>query len=159
MKHILVAYFSCSGVTRKTAELIADATGGVLYEIKPEIPYTVADLDWTNSVSRSSKESKDASSRPAIAGKPVGLAAYDTVFLGFPIWWYTAPQIIRTFLESQDFSGKTVVVFATSGSSGIGNTVSDLRPSCGESTVWKPGKLLNHATKQMIAGWISELGL
>ena len=111
----LVVYFSCSGVTKKTAELLSDVAGADLFEIRPEVPYTKADLDWMDKKSRSTVEMNDPSSRPAIADKVEHMEQYDTVYVGFPIWWYVAPTIINTFLESYDFSGKTVIPFATSG--------------------------------------------
>ena len=112
MRKKLVAYFSASGVTKKAAEALAEAVGADLYEIKPEVPYTRADLDWMDKKSRSTLEMNDPASRPAIAGKVSGMDAYSVVFVGFPIWWYTAPSIIKTFLESYDFAGKTVIPFA-----------------------------------------------
>jgi len=118
----LVAYFSCSGVTKKTAELLSDVAGADLFEIRPEVPYTKADLDWMDKKSRSTVEMNDPSYRPAIADKVEHMEQYDTVYVGFPIWWYVAPTIINTFLESYDFSGKTVIPFATSGGSGMGKT-------------------------------------
>lgn len=119
-KKVLVAFFSCSGVTKNVAQTIADAAGADLYEIKPKVPYTAADLNWMDKKSRSSVEMKDPSSRPAIEGKVTNMDEYDIVFLGFPIWWYVAPTIINTFLESYDFSEKTIILFATSGGSGFG---------------------------------------
>ena len=118
----LVVYFSCSGVTKKTAELLSDMAGADLFEIRPEVPYTKADLDWMDKKSRSTVEMNDPSYRPAIADKVEHMEQYDTVYVGFPIWWYVAPTIINTFLESYDFSGKTVIPFATSGGSGMGKT-------------------------------------
>ena len=158
-KKTLVAFFSCSGTTRRAAQLVAEATDADLYEIKPEIPYTQADLDWTNKKSRSTVEMNDLSSRPAISSKVENMDVYDTVFVGFPIWWYVAPTIINTFLESYDFSGKTVIPFATSGGSGLGETEKKLRPSCSGSTNWKTGKLLNRGDKASLKAWIEELGL
>lgn len=129
MAKTLVAYFSASGITKNVAEKVARAANADLYEIKPEIPYTDADLNWQNSKSRSSVEMNDHPEfRPAIAGKVENLAQYDTVLVGFPIWWYVAPTIINTFLESYDFSGKKIVLFATSGSSGMGRTMDALEP-------------------------------
>ncbi|MDU2694527.1 MAG: flavodoxin, partial [Intestinibacter bartlettii] len=119
----LVTYFSASGVTKKVAEKLAEAAGADLFEIKPEVAYTEADLNWMDKKSRSSIEMNDKSFRPAIAEKCNNMADYDVVYIGFPIWWYVAPTIINTFLESYDFSGKTIVLFATSGGSGFGNTV------------------------------------
>ena len=130
MSKKLVAYFSASGVTEKMAKTLAEVTGADLFEIQPVVPYTTADLDWMNKKSRSSVEMNDPTFRPAIAGKLEGMDQYDLVFVGFPIWWYVAPTIINTFLESYDFSGKTIVPFATSGGSGMGNTNEKLAPSC-----------------------------
>ena len=129
MNKSLVAYFSASGVTKGVAVKLAKVINGDLYEIKPEQPYTSDDLNWMNKNSRSSIEMKDKSSRPAISGRIDNMEDYDIVYIGFPIWWYVAPTIINTFLESYDFSGKTVIPFATSGGSGLGNTVSELKTS------------------------------
>ena len=137
----LVAYFSASGTTEGVAKKVAEAAGADLFEIKPEVPYTNADLNWMDKKSRSTIEMKDPKSRPAIAGKVADMAQYDTVFVGFPIWWYQAPRIIQTFLESADFSGKTVIPFATSGSSGMGKTNSILKAVC-PAAAWLPGKSL-----------------
>jgi len=128
MGKTLVAYFSCSGVTGQLAKTLASLTGGDLYKIEPTVPYTNADLNWRDSGSRSTIEMKDKKSRPAIEGKVNCMENYDTVFVGFPIWWYATPTIINTFLESYDFSGKTVIPFATSGSSGMGDTDKRLHP-------------------------------
>ena len=128
MQKVLVAYFSCSGVTKKLAQTLAGVVKGDLYEITPAQPYTAADLNWQDKNSRSSVEMRDKSSRPAISGSVKDFAQYDTVFVGFPIWWYVAPTIINTFLESEDFSGKTVIPFATSGGSGVGDTDKYLHP-------------------------------
>ena len=141
MSKVLVAYFSATGTTAGAAKRLADAVKGDLFEIKPAVPYTASDLDWTDKHSRSTLEHKDAASRPAIR-QAANTDGYDTIFLGFPIWWYTAPQIIRTYLESGDFAGKTVVPFATSGGSELGGTVEDLRPSAPAAN-WKPGRMLN----------------
>ena len=122
MSRKLVAYFSASGVTAKVAETLSEAIGADLYEIEPEVPYTKEALDWTDKQSRSTIEMNDPASRPAIAGKRDNMDDYDTVFVGFPIWWYVAPHIINTFLESYDLTGKTIVPFATSGGSGMGET-------------------------------------
>jgi len=132
-KKVLVAYFSATGTTKKVAENLAKATGGDLYEIKPLKPYTKADLDWTNDKSRSSVEMKDHKSRPEMVSDDFSVAGYDTVFLGFPIWWYIAPTIVNTFLEKHDFSGKTIILFATSGGSGLGKTTDNLKPSVSDS--------------------------
>ena len=142
MSRKLVAYFSASGVTAKLAETLSESIGADLYAIEPEVPYTKADLNWMNKNSRSSVEMKDPASRPAIAGKRDNMDEYDTIFVGFPIWWYVAPTIINTFLESYDFAGKTIIPFATSGGSGMGKTNEKLQPSCPgaklmEGKVWK----------------------
>lgn len=151
----LVAYFSASGQTAKLAKTLAGVTGGDLFEIAPETAYTAADLDWMDKKSRSTIEMKDPESRPAIAGKVADMAQYDTVFVGFPIWWYQAPRIIETFLESYDFSGKTVIPFATSGGSGIGGAEKSLREHCPRAD-WKRGRLVNSGA----AAWArSALGL
>jgi flavodoxin len=156
----LVAYFSASGVTAALAKTLAEAAGAGLYEIKPEVPYTKADLDWRDKESRSTIEMQDPSSRPAIAGKDANIADYDVVFVGFPIWWYVAPTIINTFLESYDFSGKIIVPFATSGSSGLGKTIEKLKPSVSGTTILKEGKLLNGGpSKDALAKWIGSLNL
>ena len=142
MSKILVAYFSASGKTAKVAETLAKTAGADLYEIKPEIPYTNADLNWMNKNSRSSDEMSDKSSRPAIADKNADISGYDTILLGFPIWWYVAPTIINTFLENYDFSGKKIVLFATSGGSGFGKTLDGLKGSVSADTEIVEGKLL-----------------
>nr|MBQ4319438.1 NAD(P)H-dependent oxidoreductase [Clostridia bacterium] len=142
MSKKLVAYFSASGVTAKLAETLSEAVGADLYAIEPQVPYTAADLNWRDLNSRSSLEMKDLSSRPAIAGRVDNIDEYDTIFVGFPIWWYVAPTIINTFLESYDLTGKTVIPFATSGGSGMGKTNEKLKDSCPgakllEGKVWK----------------------
>lgn len=130
MSRKLVAYFSASGVTAKVAEKLSEAIGADLYAIEPEVPYTKADLDWMDKKSRSTIEMNNPTSRPAIAGKRDNMNDYDTVFVGFPIWWYVAPTIINTFLESYDLTGKTIIPFATSGGSDMGKTNEKLLPSC-----------------------------
>ena len=142
MSKTLVAYFSASGVTKRAAQNLSKAIGADLYEIKPAVAYTNADLDWRDKGSRSTIEMKNPESRPEIADNNASIENYDRIFLGFPIWWYTAPMIIHTFLESYDFSGKTIVLFATSGGSGFGKTAADLAKSCKNATI-KEGKLLN----------------
>ena len=151
----LVAYFSASGTTKKAAERLANAVGGDLLEIKPAVPYTRADLDWTNNQSRSSVEMRDPQSRPEIASEPVNMDEYDTVYIGFPIWWYVAPTIVDTFLESYDFSGKTVIPFATSGGSGMGKTVEVLKKICPKA-IWKSGGVVNRMTEQELAKWAEK---
>ena len=160
MKKALIAYFSVSGQTEKLAKTLAGVTGGDLFEIKPETAYTAADLNWTDKHSRSTLEMNDESSRPAIAAEVPNMAQYDTVFVGFPIWWYQAPRIIETFLERYDFSGKTVIPFATSGGSGMGKTDSLLKPHCSQQTKWLPGKRLSSSTSAAAAQqWIDSLNL
>ena len=143
MSKRLVAYFSASGKTAEAAKMLAKAANADLYEIKPEIPYTKDDLNWMNKTSRSSLEMSDKASRPALADKNANISGYDTIFLGFPIWWYVAPTIINTFLESYDFSGKKIILFATSGGSGFGKTVDGLKNSVSANTEIIEGKLLN----------------
>ena len=155
MSKKLVAYFSASGTTKEAAERLAKAAGADLFEIKPTIPYTSADLNWMDKESRSSVEMNDPDSRPEIAETMPNMADYDTVFIGFPIWWYVAPHIIHTFLESCDFSGKTLVPFATSGGSGMGKTVDELRKLCPNAD-WKDGKLVNGASDQALAAWAAK---
>ena len=155
MSKKLVAYFSASGVTKRYAEKLANVTGADLFEIKPSVPYTSADLNWQNSNSRSSVEMKNPDSRPEIAEKLSDMDSYDTVFVGFPIWWYVAPTIIDTFLESYDFSGKTVIPFATSGGSGMGKTADVLRIICPAADI-KDGKVLNGMSDKEIAQWANE---
>lgn len=126
MSKKLVAYFSASGNTAALAEKLAKAAGADLYEIKPAVPYTREDLNWQNKQSRSSVEMSDHSSRPALADTMANAAAYDTIYIGFPVWWYIAPTIINSFLESYDLSGKKIILFATSGGSGFGKAVQNL---------------------------------
>ena len=142
MNKTLVAYFSASGVTARAAREIAEAVGADLYEICPAEPYTDADLNWMDKKSRSTVEMNDTACRPAIAEPVANMEQYDTVFLGFPIWWYVEPRIVDTFLESYDFSGKTVIPFATSGGSGIGKAEKSLQQHCPKAS-WKRGKLIN----------------
>ena len=141
-KKILVAYFSASGVTARVAEEIAKATGADLYEIRPAEPYSSADLDWTDKKSRSTIEMNDPSSRPAIANSVQNMEQYDTIFVGFPIWWYVEPRIVDTFLDSYNFSGKKMIPFATSGGSGIGKAEKSLKSHCPDAS-WTKGQLLN----------------
>ena len=157
MKRKLVAYFSASGVTKRAAERLAKTAGADLFEIKPAVPYSQADLDWTNKKSRSSVEMGNPDSRPEIAERLENMEEYDTVFLGFPIWWYVAPTIIDTFLESYDFSGKTIVPFATSGGSGFGRTAEILKPLCSDTAKWLPGKMLNRTSEKEMEEWVSSL--
>ncbi|WP_443724709.1 flavodoxin [Pseudoruminococcus massiliensis] len=148
MSKKLVAYFSASGVTAKLAKRLANAVDADIFEIKPEKPYTTADLDWTNKKSRSSVEMSDKSFRPAVAEKLDNIADYDTIYVGFPIWWYVAPTIINTFLEQYDLTGKTIIPFATSGSSRMGKTNSELAPSC-KGAILKEGKRFEENTDEI----------
>lgn len=158
MSKKLVAYFSASGVTANVAKNLAEAAGADIFEIKPEVPYTDADLNWQDKNSRSSVEMKDKSFRPAIAEGDANIGEYDVVFVGFPIWWYVAPTIINTFLEKYDFSGKTIILFATSGSSSFGKTADELRVSVSETTVIKEGKLLNgNPSVEELKKWVESL--
>ena len=157
MSKRLVAYFSASGVTAKTAKALAEAAEADLYEIQPQIPYTQADLNWMDKKSRSTVEMKDPDSRPAISGSVPGMDQYDVIFLGFPIWWYTAPTIIKTFLESYDMAGKKIVLFATSGGSGLGDTARTLHKVCPKAE-FKGGKLLNgRQSRESLTSWIESL--
>lgn len=159
MGKTLVAYFSASGVTKAVAERIAEVSDSDIYEIKPEIPYTQADLDWRDKTSRSSVEMQNPSSRPAIADKAANIEQYDKIFIGFPIWWYVAPTIVNTFLESYDFSGKTIVLFATSGGSGFGKTAEKLKDSVSADTKIIEGRLFNGSlSNQDIKEWIDSIG-
>ncbi len=155
----LVAYFSASGVTKDAAQVLAKAAQADLYEIQPDIPYTTDDLDWMNKNSRSSVEMKDPSSRPEIAGKMEHMEDYSVIFLGFPIWWYTAPTIIKTFLESYDFAGKKIILFATSGGSGLGSSDQDLSAVCPDADI-KNGKMLNgRVSEEELRQWVESLNL
>ena len=157
-KKVLIAYFSATGTTKKVAENLAKATGGDLYEIKPLKPYTSADLDWTNKQSRSTIEMDNHNSRPEMVNDDFSVAEYDTVFLGFPIWWYIAPTIVNTFLEKHDFSNKTIVLFATSGGSRFGKTVDNLRPSVSNSTKIIEGDILNgNPSVDELKKWVESL--
>lgn len=158
MSKILVAYFSASGVTKNAAEKLAKAANADLFEIKPVRPYTDADLDWTDKKSRSTIEMNDLSSRPEIAKKCENMGSYDVVFVGFPIWWYVEPRIIDTFIDSYDFSGKTVIPFATSGGSGLGKTAENFKKLL-ENVIVKDGKMLTRASKNDVSGWVKSLGL
>ena len=160
MSKKLVAFFSASGVTRKTAQTLAEVVGADTYEIKPETPYKGPDLNWNNSQSRSSVEMNDKTSRPALADKNAKISDYDTIFLGFPIWWYVAPHIINTFLESYDFTGKTIVIFATSGGSSFGNTLAELKPSAPNVAKWIEGKVFRgRVSKDELNDWVKGLGI
>ena len=160
MRKKLVAYFSASGVTAKVADMLADAVGADIYEICPEVPYTKADLNWMDKKSRSTIEMNDRTSRPAIADKNAKVEQYDTIFLGFPIWWYRAPSIINTFLESYNFSGKKIILFATSGGSKFGKTVEELKVSVPVTCEIIEGTLLNgKQTIPAIRNWAEALDI
>ncbi|MDY6047615.1 MAG: flavodoxin [Anaerobutyricum sp.] len=152
----LVAYFSASGTTRKVAEMIASAADADMYEIVPKQPYSKADLNWMDKKSRSSVEMSDKKYRPEIADANAHIDEYDEIILGFPIWWYVAPTIINTFLESYDFSGKKIILFATSGGSGFGNTVSELKISAPDAVIVE-GRVFHKAVKQEIDEWYEEV--
>jgi flavodoxin len=141
-----VAYFSCTGTTERLAKALSAQVGADLYRIEPATPYTPADLNWRDDNSRSSVEMRDPQSRPGVAGEPLDLIEYDVIYLGAPIWWGVPPTIVNTFLETHDFSGKTIVPFVTSGSSGVGETDARLRASCSEQTGWRPATRLDSAT-------------
>ena len=157
MSKKLVAYFSASGTTAAVAKALSEAAGADLYEIKPQTPYTRADLNWQDKKSRSSVDMNNKTHRPPLADKDAHIENYDTIFLGFPIWWYVAPTIINTFLESYDFTGKTIILFATSGGSGFGRTVTGLKDSAPRATI-REGKLLNgRQSKESLAAWVNSL--
>lgn len=157
MSKKLVAYFSASGTTAAVAKTLAETAEADLYEIRPLAPYTRADLDWQDKKSRSSVEMNDKSFRPPLADQDAHVENYDTIFLGFPIWWYTAPTIINTFLESYNFTGKTIILFATSGGSGFGKTSADLKGSAAGAVI-RDGKLLNgRQSKESLAAWVNSL--
>ena len=157
MKKTLVAYFSATGTTAAAAKQLAAAAGADLYEIKPAVPYTKDDLNWMNKKSRSSVEMNDKSSRPELADKSAAISGYDLILVGFPIWWYVAPTIINTFLESYDFAGKKIVLFATSGGSGFGRAVDSLKGSCPGAEIAE-GKLLNRMPDAAeLRKWVESL--
>ena len=158
MKKTLVAYFSASGVTAEAAKKLAKAAGADLYEIKPAVPYTDKDLDWRNEQSRSSVEMRSKASRPALADNNADISQYDTIYLGFPSWWYVAPTIINSFLESYDFSGKTIILFATSGGSGFGSTAKNLKSSVASDTNIIEGKI-NNMSDESLRTWIESLNI
>ena len=158
MSRKLVAYFSASGVTAKAAELLADAAGADMYQIEPAVEYTQADLNWMDKTSRSSVEMNNKKLRPAMVDTDAKIEEYDTIFLGFPIWWYVAPTIVNTFLEKYDFSGKKIILFATSGGSGFGKTVEELEVSVSGDAQVIEGKLLNGAqTLASVSEWVRSL--
>ena len=157
MSRKLVAYFSASGVTATVAQTLADAIGADIFEIAPKVPYTEADLNWMDKNARSTIEMNDPASRPEIASKRDNMDDYDTIFVGFPIWWYVAPTIINTFLENYDLTGKTIIPFATSGGSGMGKTNEKLTPSCKGAKLLE-GRVLNpHASIKELTEWAESL--
>lgn len=157
MAKTLVAYFSAGGVTKRTAEKLAEAAGADLFEIIPEVPYTAADLDWRDKSSRSTVEMQDKNSRPAFIKNELNPSEYDLIFLGYPVWWYTAPHIINSFLEAYDFSGKKIVLFATSGGSAFGKVTDDLKVSVPQSTQIIEGALLNgNPSVEALKKFVSE---
>lgn len=154
-KKVLVVYFSATGTTKDAARKVASATGGELYEILPEQPYTSADLNWQDRQSRSSMEMNNPASRPAIKSRKADIADYDIIFIGYPVWWDLAPRAVNTFIESHDLKGKTVIPFATSGGSGIGNSVTQLKKEYPEIR-WHNGRLLNTASEKSVREWIEK---
>lgn len=156
MKKKLVVFFSATGTTKKIAQMIAAASDSDLYEIVPKVLYTKGDLNWMDKKSRSSVEMSDKTIRPEIEDNELDIKAYNEIILGFPIWWYVAPTIVNTFLEKYDFTGKKIVLFATSGGSGFGNTVKELQPSA-PNAEFVEGKILNNPDKQEIKKWVESL--
>ena len=156
-KKILVAVFSESGVTKRVGEEIARVSGGDFFEIASKEPYTSADLDWTNKRSRSSVEMNDPSARPEIAGSAINMASYDTVIVGFPIWWGIAPRIIETFLESYDFSGKKIIPFCTSCGSGVGRSDTALHKKVSGNVKWEKGIQINRPNETQIRRWLNQV--
>ncbi|MDO5862124.1 MAG: flavodoxin [Thermoplasmata archaeon] len=155
MSKTLVAYFSASGVTKKVAEVLAKETGADLFEIAPKVPYTSTDLDWTDKGSRTTKEKEDRSIHPEMVGD-IDVSGYDTVYVGFPIWWYDAPNIVYGFLEAHDFSGKSMGAFATSGGSGMGNIDGNLKKAC-PGAKWGKGKRFTSANPKELSDWASSI--
>lgn len=156
MAKALVAYFSASGVTAAVAKRLAESIEADLFEIKPETPYTNADLNWMNKSSRSSVEMADRASRPAIAAKVADMASYDVVFIGFPVWWYREPSIIDTFVEAYDFTGKTIVPFATSGGSGLGETSKNLKELAPGADVPEGKRFSGNALGSDLGAWAAK---
>lgn len=158
MAKTLVAYFSASGITQNVAQKLAEAIGCDAYQIKPKVPYTNADLNWMDKNSRSTLEMNDWNSRPEIVDDKIDIDKYDTIFLGFPIWWYIAPTVVNTFLEKHDFSNKKIILFATSGGSGFGGTVKNIRASVADSTEIIEGKLLNsNPSVEDLKKWVESI--
>ncbi len=159
MSKPLVVYFSASGVTKKVAENIKAAVDGDIYEIKPVVPYTTADLNWMDPKARSTVEMEDKSSRPEMVMDELDISGYDTIFLGFPIWWYVAPTIVNTFLEAHDFSDKKVVLFATSGGSGFGRTIEFLKNSAPNAKFIRGGLMNGNTSVEAMKAWVGTLNL
>ena len=157
MSKKLVAYFSASGVTAKVADMLADAVGADIHEIRPKVPYTKADLNWMNKKSRSSIEMADKTIRPEIAESNVKIENDDVIFLGFPIWWTVAPTIINTFLEGYDFSGKTIIPFCTSGGSGVGRSDTELHKNVSGDVKWAKGVQINRPNEGKIKKWLDKV--
>ena len=157
MSKKLTAYFSVSGKTAALAKKLAEAAGADLYEIRPAVPYTSADLNWQDKQSRTSVEMSDHSSRPALADKNADIAAYDTIYVGFPVWWYIAPTIINTFLESYDFSGKKIIPFCTSGGSGVGRSDTALHKDVSSDVKWEKGVQINRPNEKEIRKWLDKV--
>ena len=155
----LVAYFSCSGVTARVAYALSEAAGADLYEIKPAAPYTIADLNWMDKKSRSSREMNDKSCRPEISGRVENMDDYSVVFVGFPVWWDVAPRIIQTFLESYNLSGKVIIPFCTSGGSGAGGSDRDLRRLYSSLNLQTCRRLGANVSQAELKSWINSLGL
>lgn len=159
MSKTLVAYFSASGVTAKVAENLAEAIGADIFSIEPEIPYTKADLNWNDKNSRSSVEMSNPAFRPAIRHTRDNMSDYETIFVGFPVWWYIAPTIINTFLESYDLTGKTIIPFATSGGSGMGKTNEKLLPSCKGAKLLEGKVFKSNVSKSELSTWVDGLNI
>ena len=155
----LVAYFSATGTTAKAAKALAKAVGAQLYEIRPAVPYTSADLNWTDKGSRSSVEMRDKGSRPALRDTDAPVSGHDVIFLGFPVWWYVAPTLLNTFLEAYDFTGKTIVLFATSGGSGLGQSAAELRPSAPGARIVDGWMLNGKLDEAELKAWAAGLKL
>lgn len=152
----LIAYFSVTGNTARAAQTLAEVTGGKLFAITPQEVYTSADLDWHDKQSRSTVEMNNPQARPALKETVADLASYDVVFIGYPIWWNQAPRLINTFIEGHDLKGKKLIPFATSGGSGIDNSVKELKKAYPDLN-WQNGKLLNRADKNTVQAWIGGL--
>lgn len=159
MSKVLVAYFSASGVTAKLAKRFAEAIGADLHEIRPEVPYTDADLDWMDKKSRSSVEMNDKSFRPAVANKVENMGQYSVIFIAFPIWWYVAPTIVNTFMEQYDLTEKTIIPLATSGSSGMGNTNKELAVSCPGAELKEGKRFSANASMEELKAWAEGFGI